>query len=52
MLTNQFVHQKEENLAEECLTDTIVGEQAQLQLQEELKEEPAEDPPKELQGAP
>ena len=50
MLTNQFVHQKEENLAEECLTDTIVGEQAQMQ--EELKEEPAEDPPEELQGAP
>ena len=51
-LTNQFVHQEEENLKEECLTDTIVGEQAQLQLQEELKEEPAEDPPEELQGAP
>ena len=51
-LTNQFVHQEEENLEEECLTDTIVGEQAQLQLQEELKEEPAEDPPEELQGAP
>ena len=50
MLTNQFVHQKEENLEEECLTDTIVGEQAQLQ--EELKEELAEDPPEELQGAP
>ena len=49
MLTNQFVHQKEENLEEECLTDTIVGEQAQLQ--EELKEEPAEDPSEELQGA-
>ena len=51
-LTNQFVHQEEENLEKECLTDTIVGEQAQLQLQEELKEEPAEDPPEELQGAP
>ena len=51
-LTNQFVHQEEENLEEECLTDTIVGEQAQLQLQEELKEEPADDPPEELQGAP
>ena len=51
-LTNQFVHQEEENLEEECLTDTIVGEQAQLQLQEELKKEPAEDPPEELQGAP
>ena len=51
-LTNQFVHQEEENPEKECLTDTIVGEQAQLQLQEELKEEPAEDPPEELQGAP
>ena len=30
MLTNLFVHQKEENLEEECLTDTIVGEQAQF----------------------
>ena len=51
-LTNQFVHQEEENLEEECLTDTIVGEHAQLQLQEELKEEPTEDPPEELQGTP
>ena len=51
-LTNQFVHQNEENPEEECLIDTIVGEQAQLQLQEELKEEPAEDPPEELQGGP
>ena len=48
----QLFHQEEENPEEECLTDTIVGEQAQLQLQEELKEEPAEDPPEELQGAP
>ena len=40
-LTNKLVHQEEENPEEECLTDTIVGEQAQLQLQEELKEEPA-----------
>ena len=51
-LTNKLVHQEEENPEEECLTDTIEGEQAQLQLQEELKEEPAEDPPEELQGAP
>ena len=50
-LTNQFV-QEEENLEEECLTETILVEQAQLQPQEELKEEPAEDPPEELQGAP
>ena len=41
-LTNQLVHQEEENLEEECLTDIILGEQAQLHLQEELKEEPAE----------
>ena len=50
-LTNQLVHQEEVNLEEECLTNTILGEQAQLQLQEELKEEPAEAPPKELQDA-
>ena len=43
-LTNQLVHQEEENLEEECLTDTILGEQAQLQLQEGLKEEPTKDP--------
>ena len=42
--TNQLVHQEEENLEEECLIDTILGEQAQLQLQEGLKEEPVEDP--------
>ena len=29
-LTNQLVHQEEENLEEECLTDTILSEQAQL----------------------
>ena len=51
LLTNQLVHQNEENLEEECLTDTILGEQAQLQLQEGLKEEPAE-APVELQDAP
>ena len=38
-------------MEEEYLTDTILGEQAQLQLQEELKEEPAETP-EELQDAP
>ena len=38
-------------MEEECLTETILGEQAQLQLQEELKEEPAE-APEELQDAP
>ena len=49
----QLVHQEEENLEEECLTDTILGEEAQLQLQlhEGLKEEPTEDP-EELQDAP
>ena len=41
-LTNQLVHQEKENLEEECLSDTILGEHAQLQLQEGLKEEPAE----------
>ena len=46
-LANQFVHQEEENL-EEYLTDTILGEEAQLQG---LKEEPTEDP-EELQDAP
>ena len=35
-------HQEEENLEEECLTETILGEQAQLQPQEELKVESAE----------
>ena len=49
-LTNQFVHQEEENLEEECLTETILVEQAQLQPQEELKVESAE-APEELQDA-
>ena len=44
----QLFHQEEENLEEECLTDTILGEEAQLQG---LKEEPIEDP-EELQDAP
>ena len=43
-LTNQLVYQEEENLEKECLTDTILGEQAQLQLQKGLKEEPVEAP--------
>ena len=50
-LTNQLEPQEKENLDEEFLTDTILDEQAQLQLQEGLKEEPAEDP-EELQDAP
>ena len=50
-LTNQFVHQEEENLEEEYLTETILVEQAQLQPQEELKVELVEAPPEELQDA-
>ena len=55
-LTNQFVHQEEENLEEEsqeeeCLTGTILGEQVQLQPHEELKVESLE-APEELQDAP
>ena len=55
-LTNQFVHPKEENLEEEsqedeCLTETILGEQVQLQPQEGLKVESLE-APEELQEAP
>ena len=49
-LTNQFVHQEEENLEEECLTETILVEQDKLQPQEELKVESAE-APEELQDA-
>ena len=55
-LTNQFVHQEEENLEEgsqedECLTETILVEQAQLQPQEELEVELVK-APEELQDAP
>ena len=55
-LTNQFVHQEEENLEEEsqedeCLTETILVEQAQLQPQEGLKVESLETP-EEQQEAP
>ena len=48
-----LVHQEKENLEGECLTNTILSEEAQLQLQlqEGLKEEPAEDP-EEMQDAP
>ena len=54
-LTNQFVHQEQKNLEEEsqedeCLTETILVEQAQLQPQEELKMESVE-APEELQEA-
>ena len=51
-LTNQFVHQEEEKLEEECLTETILVEQAQLQPQEELKVELVKAPPEELQDTP
>ena len=50
-LTNQFV-QEEDNLEEECLTEPILVEQAQLQPQEELKVELVEAPPEELQDTP
>ena len=54
--TNQFVHPEEENWEEEsqeaeCLTETVLVEQVQLQPQEELKEESLETP-EELQEAP
>ena len=55
-LTNQFVHQEEENLEEEsqeeeCLTETVLVEQVQLQPREELKVESLE-APEALQDAP
>ena len=51
ILQQSISHQEEDNLEEECLTETILGEQDQLQPQEELKVESAE-APKELQDAP
>ena len=55
-LTNQFVHQEEENLEEESqeeeyLTETVLVEQVQLQPQEGLEVESLE-APEELQEAP
>ena len=55
-LTNQFVHQEEENLEEEsqeaeCLTEIILVEQAQLHPQEELEVELVKTP-EDLQDAP
>ena len=55
-LTNQFIHQEEENLDEEsqedeCLTEIILVEQAQLQPQEELEVELVK-APEDLQDAP
>ena len=47
----QKLDQAEENLEEECLTETVLVEQVQLQPQEELKEESLE-APEELQDAP
>ena len=37
-LTNQHIHQEEGSLEEECLSDTLVEEQCQQQLQEGLIE--------------
>ena len=51
-LAQQLDHKGEENPEDECLTETILGEQAQLQPQEELKVELVEAPPEELQDAP
>ena len=50
-LVQQFDHAEEENLEEECLTEPILGEQVQLQPQEELKMESVE-APEELQDTP
>ena len=51
-LAQQLDHQGEENPEDKCLTEAILGEQAQLQPQEELKVESVEAPPEELQDAP
>ena len=51
-LAQQLDHKGEENPEDECLTGTILTEQAQLQPQEELKVESVEAPPEELQDAP
>ena len=50
-LAQQLDHAEEESQEEECLTNTTLGEHAQLQPQEELKEEPAE-AHEEMQDAP
>ena len=50
-LAQQLDHKGEENPEDECLIETILGEQAQLQPQEELKVESVEVPPEELQNA-
>ena len=51
ILQQSISHQGEENLEDECLIETILGEQAQLQPQEELKVELVEAPPEELRDA-
>ena len=50
-LAQQLDHAGEESQEDECLTETILGEQVQLQPQEELKVELVEAPPEELQDA-
>ena len=50
-LAQQLDHAEEESQEDECLTETILGEQVQLQPQEELKVESVE-APEELQDAP
>ena len=49
-LAQQLDHSEEESQEDECLTETILGEQVQLQPQEELKMESVE-APEELQDA-
>ena len=51
-LAQQLDHNGEENPEDECLTETIFGEHAQLQPREELKVDSVEAPPEELQDAP
>ena len=50
-LAQQLDHVEEESQEDECLTETILGEQVQLQPQEELKVESLE-APEEMQDAP
>ena len=50
-LAQQLDHAEEESQEDQCLTETILGEQVQLQPQEELKVESLE-APEELQDAP
>ena len=50
-LAQQLDHAEEESQEEECFTETILGEQVQLQPQEELKVESLE-APEELQDTP